>query len=1038
MSVSDRQYGRPVPNYRPRPLRAPFILGTIAVIVGLIMALGFAYNELPQEKDKNAVPGSGSSKRSAGAAQAANVLTTVPGYEPTTTPFGTTIPTTNVTMSLSSSVVVPGVEPTTTSPIEPTIPTTTVTNSLITSVVVRSTSDYGNIGSTAIPDTPTLDPGSGSSLILGPSVTLVTMVPVESPTSTITDGPPVVGPTFTPTIGGTTRTRSDHAIVGAVTITETRGSDDHASVGTVTVTGPSGTSAATAHSTDHGNVGSVTVTESWTSRDGVKSTIVVGSLPIFGVIGSVEVTETPPIENYPTLGLVTVTSREPTKTPPVAVAGVSFTRAVSDYGVVGTPVTIGNVETTETGQSYTITRTVDIIATLNEKELSAFRDAQWVTLTDSAGSPTATVTQTPKLTVLTDSNGTPTLTVITFPTAPSSKHQEPHVVVYYTSNADYFIGFFLPTLLAIMLTIPIRIIDLKAKQLQPWHALTQPEGATAEDSLCLKSDGIHDILVAVQSLAAGQPLVFITTLLLICSVATVPLSAAAIGMKMHGSCSETSFKGCAMTLGVFPAPAKAAMALLAFMIILLLLVLALVRRWPTGVATNPSSMAAVASLSTNPAVSELLSSISEGENGEVNGKQLRRALKGSTFKLGYFENQSGSLEYGILIHDEDGIAQHELGLSSESFSSIDSEKEAAMMKPTRSYSNDHRGRLCWDNRQMTLVAEPDTMYVGHDRKKPVLVEEPQVIGWDMEGKEATLVSEPERSWDKERKPTWASEETITPEDSFEQMGWVNKQTTGLGFARRRDRRNVRRQLPETGRHPPLAMLSYRIRIAFLVFLTGIMVIILVYNNTGGDTGFENFMSTPHVGVESFFTFLGTLCTFVWGSFFGTLAVLDPFCVLAQGDQDARKSILLSPPSNAFTGMWRAARLRRPFLGLVAFVGILSEFLPTLLSNVPFHPTKTWEMHLLCSWMAFGILCLMWLALVGSFFLTWPYLPADPTTIAGAMFYVCDSRMLRSFEGLSPLEKEDRDARVEEMGLRFRFGNMMGSSGRRRLGVDYLH
>jgi hypothetical protein len=62
-------------------------------------------------------------------------------------------------------------------------------------------------------------------------------------------------------------------------------------------------------------------------------------------------------------------------------------------------------------------------------------------------------------------------------------------------------------------------------------------------------------------------------------------------------------------------------------------------------------------------------------------------------------------------------------------------------------------------------------------------------------------------------------------------------------------------------------LSYKARIAFLVPLTGILVLILSYNNTGGDTAFERFMSTHSFGVRALFTLVGVGISFFWSCFF---------------------------------------------------------------------------------------------------------------------------------------------------------------------------
>ncbi len=227
------------------------------------------------------------------------------------------------------------------------------------------------------------------------------------------------------------------------------------------------------------------------------------------------------------------------------------------------------------------------------------------------------------------------------------------------TKADYFIGFFLPTIISVLLTIPIRMIDLNAKQFQPFHNLTRTHGASAYSSLCLQTGGLYGIAASIRSLFGGQALVFLTSLLTLCSVFLVPISSEAVSLQLHGSCAVNDFRGCAMTLSVFLVPARVTMALLATMILLLLLILLILRQWSSGVATNPWSIAGIAALSTNSDVRALIASIPPSLDGRVRQARLMKALDGFTFKLGYFSNMSDEVEYGIQVHSETSWARNE-------------------------------------------------------------------------------------------------------------------------------------------------------------------------------------------------------------------------------------------------------------------------------------------------------------------------------------------------------------------------------------------
>lgn len=167
-----------------------------------------------------------------------------------------------------------------------------------------------------------------------------------------------------------------------------------------------------------------------------------------------------------------------------------------------------------------------------------------------------------------------------------------------------------------------------------------------------------------------------------------------------------------------------------------------------------------------------------------------------------------------------------------------------------------------------------------------------------------------------------------------------------------------------------------------------------------------------------------------------VAVLSPYHLLAREPQTAQRSILLAPPTNAFSGLWSAIRRRHSFLAVVALTAMISEFLPILLAQIPFRVTQTHLVHVITTWTAVGVLSVMVLVLLSSFLVCWPHMPLDPSTIAGAMYYVADSRMLDYFQGLSVVGRKERDQRIATLGRRYRFGPMIGvSDGKPRVGVD---
>lgn len=153
---------------------------------------------------------------------------------------------------------------------------------------------------------------------------------------------------------------------------------------------------------------------------------------------------------------------------------------------------------------------------------------------------------------------------------------------------------------------------------------------------------------------------------------------------------------------------------------------------------------------------------------------------------------------------------------------------------------------------------------------------------------------------------------------------------------------------------------------------------------------------------------------------------------------AQRSILISPPTNTFSGLYSAVRQRHFYLGVLALTTLLADFLPVTLSHVPFSVLETYETQYTCAYLSIAILVVMVIAVASSLAVRWPHMPVDPRTIAGAMYYVCNSGILASFDGLASVEMRDRDWMVKSMGLQYRFGTMTGLGGKERVGIDAVN
>ncbi|KAI7781030.1 hypothetical protein LA080_015264 [Diaporthe eres] len=235
---------------------------------------------------------------------------------------------------------------------------------------------------------------------------------------------------------------------------------------------------------------------------------------------------------------------------------------------------------------------------------------------------------------------------------------------------------------------------------------------------------------------------------------------------------------------------------------------------------------------------------------------------------------------------------------------------------------------------------------------------------------------------------------------------------------------------------PFALLTWWGRCILLLIFACVLIIATYYETTSLDSGFERFMDSRGFGIRFLFTALGVVIGGCMETFFRSVAIMLPYQQLSKYALPAERSILLSPPTNSFYGTYSAFRRRSFFLGAVAFTTILAElFLPVTLSHVPFSHLDTYETQLVCAWLSISILALMVLVILYSFLVRWPHMPVDPRTIAGAMFYVCDSWMLGTMEGMATVGKKEMNSIMRPQRLRYEFASSEGVNGKERMSVD---
>ncbi|KAH7155999.1 hypothetical protein EDB81DRAFT_756514 [Dactylonectria macrodidyma] len=543
--------------------------------------------------------------------------------------------------------------------------------------------------------------------------------------------------------------------------------------------------------------------------------------------------------------------------------------------------------------------TIQIVQTIEPVTIvTTDSQGQWVTITSSGG--LVTIQSTIEGATMTfESTGIATAT-----SAPGSKVLQ----VYEITEAEYFLGKFAPALVAVLISIPLRIIDLNAQLFQPFYALNQPEGASGSSSMILHYSGWTGIFKPFTTLADGYPITFITMLLVLCSSLMTPLATEAIGVKIHGSCKLNSAAGCAAALGVSPLPTHALLGLLAFTIVLLCALFYFLRNFETGLYANPWSIAGIASLSANREI----------RPSQITENKIFKEMRDNRYRLGFFHTGSSYTEYGILMEHNANQFQHK------------------------------------------------THGVGSERQ----LEAPY------------------------------------------------------------------KRLPKGN---PFIALGIFWRTLFITFMLGLLVLILYHHiNVSKQSDFKSFIDGQTFGVRFLFSGLGVILSFGWTALFISVAIITPYQRLSNESQLASDSILLTRPTNGYSGLYSSIKHDQPYLALVAFMTMLSNFMPILLVNIPFTLTQSRQTHVICARLTMGILLLMTLTVFSSFFIRWPDMPVDPRSVAGAMYYTSESSVTDQLIGVARLNHKERRTRIKEMGGRYWYGEVLSRNDQTRMTVEVDH
>jgi len=212
------------------------------------------------------------------------------------------------------------------------------------------------------------------------------------------------------------------------------------------------------------------------------------------------------------------------------------------------------------------------------------------------------------------------------------------------TGLQYFRAMYLPTVVAVLLKLVWSIVFASTKMMEPFYLLSRKRGASAKDSLVadylistLSLDGIHNLF-------AGHPVVILASLAYVCISLLPALATQSTTIRAIGICySTTGQSHCQPKWELNITYARLLQWTLSVTVIFILGMMILSARRHSGVFSNPSSIASVASLLSND---ELIAGIRKVPQNDIHSSN-RKCFDAFIFKLAQYTTVSGHVRYGI-------------------------------------------------------------------------------------------------------------------------------------------------------------------------------------------------------------------------------------------------------------------------------------------------------------------------------------------------------------------------------------------------------
>lgn len=216
---------------------------------------------------------------------------------------------------------------------------------------------------------------------------------------------------------------------------------------------------------------------------------------------------------------------------------------------------------------------------------------------------------------------------------------------------EYIIGAFVPTILAVVYSIPWHLLTSAIQEIEPFYQLQRPEGVTAQNSIALDYRASINVIATFSAITKGHFLVWWSGLISLLVLVLAPIASQTVFIAFTGSCTATSGRqACIPELSVYPVAARVLQGILAFIAVLTIALAAAIKRGKSGLYANPLSIAGLATLFQNEYVVESFRRLNPYC---PSSKMIRASLQGHRFRMTSYVNNDGSSSYGLVMCYED-------------------------------------------------------------------------------------------------------------------------------------------------------------------------------------------------------------------------------------------------------------------------------------------------------------------------------------------------------------------------------------------------